>query len=140
MTLMNESFERLKMDTGGRVRTSPERREAVPDKFERSGLSGMRFAARYALKYPTFASWVLRRKKQLMLQHPQCFAHDIAFIAIAAGADEPRNELLQGRWQGDGHDGVFPGLGELRSSKDSEVYGTTLRLRPAFKSKERRRS
>ena len=140
MTLMNESLELLKMDTGGRVRTSPERREAVLDEFERSGLSGMRFAARYALKYPTFASWVLRLIKLLMLQHPQCFAHDIAFIGIAAGADELRNELIQGRWQGDGHDGVFLGLGKLRSSKDTEVYGTTLRLRPAFKSKERRRS
>ena len=64
MTHMHDSLELLKTDTGGRVRTAPERREAVLDEFERSGLSGMRFAAGYGLKYPTFAGWVLRRKKQ----------------------------------------------------------------------------
>ena len=66
MTLTNESLELLKTDTGGRVRTTPERREALLDEFERGGLSGMRFAARYGLKYPTFASWVARRRRERM--------------------------------------------------------------------------
>ena len=66
MTLTNESLELLKTDTSGRVRTPPERREALLDEFERGGLSGMRFAARYGLKYPTFASWVARRRRERM--------------------------------------------------------------------------
>jgi hypothetical protein len=66
MTLTNEPLELLKTDIAGRVRTSPERREALLDEFERGGLSGMRFAARYGLKYPTFASWVARRRRERM--------------------------------------------------------------------------
>src|SRR6478736_6347707 len=66
MTLTNESLELLKTDISGRVRTTPERREALLDEFERSGLSGMRFAARHGLTYPTFASWAARRRKERM--------------------------------------------------------------------------
>ena len=66
MTLTNEPLELLKTDIAGRVRTSPERGEALLDEFERGGLSGMRFAARYGLKYPTFASWVARRRRERM--------------------------------------------------------------------------
>ena len=66
MTLTNESLELLKTDTSGRVRTTPERREALLDEFERSGLSGMRFAARHGLTYPTFASWAARRRRERM--------------------------------------------------------------------------
>ncbi|MES2708363.1 MAG: hypothetical protein V4726_17340 [Verrucomicrobiota bacterium] len=66
MALTNESLELLKTDTGGRVRATPERREALLDEFERGGLSGMRFAARYGLKYPTFANWVARRRRERM--------------------------------------------------------------------------
>ena len=66
MTLTNESLELLRTDTSGRVRTTPERREALLDEFERSGLSGMRFAARHGLTYPTFASWAARRRKERM--------------------------------------------------------------------------
>jgi hypothetical protein len=66
MTLTNESLELLKTDTDGRVRTTPERREALLDEFERSGLSGMRFAARYGIKYPTFANWAARRRRERM--------------------------------------------------------------------------
>ena len=79
---MHESLKLLKTDTGGRVRTSPERREAVLDEFERSGLSGMRFAAGYGLKYPTFAGWVLRRKKQRGLRElPRLMAMSVDAMA-----------------------------------------------------------
>ena len=49
----------LKTDGLGRVRTSLAQREALLDAFERSGLSGMQFAALHGLKYPSFANWVL---------------------------------------------------------------------------------
>jgi hypothetical protein len=71
MTPTNESLELLKTDTSGRARTTSERREALLDEFERGGLSGMRFAARYGLKYPTFASWAARRRKERMEMEKQ---------------------------------------------------------------------
>jgi hypothetical protein len=46
------------------VRVPRERQEALLDEFERSGLSGMKFAALCGVKYPSFAGWVLRRRRE----------------------------------------------------------------------------
>lgn len=54
----------LKTDSRGRVQTPVERREALLDEFERSGLSGAKFAALVGLKYQTFSAWATRRRKQ----------------------------------------------------------------------------
>jgi acetyl esterase/lipase len=59
------SDEVLKTDDLGRVRTPGERRQKLLDEFERSGLSGRKFAALAGIKYPTFAAWAQRRRKQL---------------------------------------------------------------------------
>jgi hypothetical protein len=50
----------LKSDAGGRMLLSVERQVELVREFERSGLSGPRFAAIAGLKYQTFATW--RRK------------------------------------------------------------------------------
>jgi transposase-like protein len=52
------------MDTLGRVRTPRERREAIVDEFERSGVSGVEFARLIGVKYPTLANWVQRRRTE----------------------------------------------------------------------------
>jgi transposase-like protein len=54
----------LKVDTAGRVWTPREQREAVLDEFERSGQPASKFAAHIGVKYPTFASWVQKRRKR----------------------------------------------------------------------------
>ena len=54
----------LKRDGQGRVRTPAARREQLLDEFERSGLSGPKFAVLAGLKYQTFATWVQKRKRQ----------------------------------------------------------------------------
>jgi hypothetical protein len=54
----------LKTDSKGRVQTPPERRESLLDEFERSGLSGVKFAELAGVKYQTFAAWAARRRKQ----------------------------------------------------------------------------
>ena len=54
----------VKRDALGRVSTSRERREALLDEFERSGLKGAQFARAAGLSYPTFASWVQRRRHE----------------------------------------------------------------------------
>lgn len=51
----------LKTDTVGRVFTPAERRQQLLDEFERSGLSGAKFAALTGIKYSTFAAWRQRR-------------------------------------------------------------------------------
>ncbi len=53
----------VKTDGKGRVQTPPARRELLLDEFERSGLSGPKFAALVGIKYQTFAAWSLRRRK-----------------------------------------------------------------------------
>jgi len=53
----------LKQDAVGRVWTPPERREAILDEFEKSGLPAAQFAAHVGVKYQTFATWVQKRRK-----------------------------------------------------------------------------
>jgi len=53
----DESTTILKRDVLGRVTVTKAQREALLDEFERSGLSGPRFAAMVGLKYQTFATW-----------------------------------------------------------------------------------
>ena len=54
----------LKTDEVGRVRMPADRREQLLDEFERSGLSGARFAALAGIKYQTFATWMRARRKR----------------------------------------------------------------------------
>jgi hypothetical protein len=57
---MNKEAMILKSDAGGRMLLPVERQVELVREFERSGLSGPRFAALAGLKYQTFATW--RRK------------------------------------------------------------------------------
>jgi hypothetical protein len=54
----------LRVDGFGRVTTTRERRAALLAEFDRSGLSGPRFAKWAGIKYPTWASWVQKRRKE----------------------------------------------------------------------------
>ena len=53
----------LKRDAVGRVRTSVRQREALMDEFERSGLTGPKFAKVAGVCYQTFASWMQKRRR-----------------------------------------------------------------------------
>jgi hypothetical protein len=59
----------LKKDVAGRVRTSVRQREALIDHYERSGLSGPKFAAVAGICYQTFAGWM---QKRLQCTTSQC--------------------------------------------------------------------
>lgn len=54
--------EPLKTDAVGRVRTPAAKRAEILEAFERSGVSGVEFAALVGVKYPTFAAWVQARR------------------------------------------------------------------------------
>ena len=109
MTITTEATETiLKTDTKGRVKTAPERREKLLDEFERSGLSGAKFAELAGIKYQTFAAWVARRRKQRGLpQAPAKGANTVQWlqavvqeaIAPASAVATPlRVRLLTGAW------------------------------------------
>lgn len=63
MTNTTNLEEVLRTDARGRVWTPPERREALLDEFERSGLTGQKFATMIGVKYQTFASWRNKRRQ-----------------------------------------------------------------------------
>jgi transposase len=54
----------FKQDGLGRVRMPAARREQLLDEYERSGLSGKKFAALAGIKYQTFATWAQKRGRQ----------------------------------------------------------------------------
>jgi hypothetical protein len=53
----------IKTDEACRVRIPAVRREQLLDEFERSGLSGLKFAELASIKYQTFATWVQKRRR-----------------------------------------------------------------------------
>lgn len=53
----------MKSDRIGRTHYSREYREEVLAAFDQSGVSGPSFARQCGIKYPTFASWVTKRRK-----------------------------------------------------------------------------
>jgi hypothetical protein len=63
MTSMSGELEVFRTDRGGRVRVPVERREALMDEFEKSGMSGAEFARLAGVKYATFANWRQGRRK-----------------------------------------------------------------------------
>lgn len=84
MTNTNLPDEVLKADVRGRVRPTPQRREALLDEFERAGVSGQRFAALVGVNYQTFASWVQKRRK-VRGQHPLAAGQARGMGPAAAG-------------------------------------------------------
>ena len=63
MTSTNEDPKLLNTDRRGRVRTPRAQQQALLDEFEQSDVPGTKLAALVGIKYPRFASWVLRRRK-----------------------------------------------------------------------------
>lgn len=64
MTVMEPGSEILKVDEIGRVRTPPEKREALLAEFDRSGMTGAQFARFSGVRYPTLMSWLQKRRKE----------------------------------------------------------------------------
>src|SRR5260370_35803580 len=64
MTVMEPGSEILKVDETGRVRTPPEKREALLAEFDRSGMTGAQFARFSAVRYPTLMNWLQKLRKE----------------------------------------------------------------------------
>lgn len=61
---MEPGAEILKVDEVGRVRTPPEKREAMLAEYERSGMTGAQFARFVGVRYSTLMYWLQKRRKQ----------------------------------------------------------------------------
>jgi hypothetical protein len=97
----------LKTDTKGRVQTPKARRESLLDEFERSGLSGAKFAGLAGIRYQTFAGWAARRRKRAGAKAPVRPADQMRWLEAvveqaqtpnAAGAGSLRLHLPGGAW------------------------------------------
>jgi hypothetical protein len=65
MTFAAEEPEQiLSQDARGRVLVTPERRETLLAEYDRSGMSGVKFAQYVGIKYSTLAYWLQRRRQQ----------------------------------------------------------------------------
>lgn len=112
----------IQADALGRLRVTAERRESLLDEFERSGLSGPKFAELLGLKYQTFATWVQKRRRQ----------RGPAAVGAGKSADPVRwLEAVVEQAQGSAGVGVLhlPGGArmELRDAKQVEVAALLLR-------------
>jgi transposase len=65
MTLAAEELgEILSRDAQGRVLISQERRELLLEQYDRSGMSGVKFAEYIGIKYSTLAYWLQSRRRK----------------------------------------------------------------------------
>jgi hypothetical protein len=58
-----EAGQILSRDARGRVLVSRERREALLGEYDRSGMSGVKFAQYVGIKYSTLSYWVQSRRR-----------------------------------------------------------------------------
>jgi len=63
MTSTSDDEIILKSDAIGRVHMPKYKRELILDRFEESGMTGLAFAKHVGVKYPTFASWIQKRRR-----------------------------------------------------------------------------
>jgi hypothetical protein len=64
--MISEEIQILKADARGRIRVPREKRERILAEYDTSGLSAPQFAEMVGIKYPTFASWLQKRRRQSM--------------------------------------------------------------------------
>jgi hypothetical protein len=89
--------EILKQDRRGRVHVSAQRREALLDEFEKSGISGAKFAQLAGIKYATFAGWMRKRHKQGELeQEPVCPTSSVNEALVSASPVRLFEALVEG--------------------------------------------
>ena len=58
-----EAGQILSQDARGRVLVSRERRESLLEEYDRSGMSGVKFAQYVGIKYSTLAYWLQSRRR-----------------------------------------------------------------------------
>ena len=83
----------IKSDRIGRTHYSQEYRDEVLAAFSKSSLSGPAFAQQCGIKYPTFASWVTKRRAKPAQSAPP--EHAGTFLLAKLSDHLPNDEGLQ---------------------------------------------
>lgn len=79
----------LKRDSVGRVKVTRDRRQAILEEFDRSGMTGAAFARHYGIQYSTFAAWVAKRRKSHCAQGPSAPADGLHFLEAVIDRGNP---------------------------------------------------
>ena len=116
---MTGETEILKQDGRGRVLVSRERREALLEEFEKSGLSGVGFARMAGVKYATFASWIAAKKRKREAAPGGVVRLLEAEVDERAG--KPAGDICQGRECAVGLVVELPGGSRLRVESPTQV-------------------
>lgn len=53
----------IRTGSDGRLRYSPDQRQALLDAFDRSGMSAMSFTRQHGVQYQTFIAWIRKRRQ-----------------------------------------------------------------------------
>lgn len=53
----------IRTGSDGRLRYSPDQRQALLDAFDRSGMSAMSFSREHGVHYQTFIAWIRKRRQ-----------------------------------------------------------------------------
>ena len=83
----------LKIDTRGRIRSTPQQRDAVLDAYEASGLSGPEFSRVHGIKYQTFATWRQKRRESLEGDNSKSVVAKQAVTLLEASVEEQPGSL-----------------------------------------------
>jgi len=54
----------IRTGSDGRLRYSPDQRQALLDAFDRSGMSAMSFSREHGVHYQTFIAWIRKRRQK----------------------------------------------------------------------------
>ena len=94
--LAGEAARLIRSASKGRVLVAADQRDALLDAFEQSGQSAMAFCRQHGLKYPTFATWVQKRRRGSEPALPRVaeVTVDVPAMAEPPAAPEPMRVTL----------------------------------------------
>lgn len=121
MTSIIEESEILKLDDRGRVLVPRERREALLEEFERSGLSGAGFARMAGVKYATFASWLAAKKRKRKEVAAPSGVVRLLEAEVDGREGKPEDGICQGRGYSAGLVVELPGGSRLRVESPTQA-------------------
>lgn len=87
--LGEEENSLIRIDSHGHCRYTEEFRRVTVAGFERSGLSGIRFARQCGVKYTTFCYWVRRAREERAVHEAQEAAGDVVSSFAVAEIQQP---------------------------------------------------
>jgi uncharacterized membrane protein len=99
MTVMESGSEILKLDEVGRLRTPPEKREAMLAEYERSGMTGAQFARSVGVRYSTLMYWLQKRRKEalptiILMAFVTCLTRTGGYLLLRNRALTPRTRTV----------------------------------------------